>query len=281
MADGKLGMLPIGGIAVNLPLEKHTPSFVWSSLLGTSKQQDMHDGKKIYCFLPLPIKSGLPMHINGHFALDHEARRSFWMENEGFRSAWNELILFSTVATSYTEALKCLKLILFDSETTNYTAAQIREKLTCFQQYFPIAKNAHDTYEKYLVRSVYETIISDKEELFPVVFPIHRTGGDANTQNVRQNIDRKKETYERFQVTYKLEWTAFHPTGHQFPVFYVSVSHKAFSRSPVSNDSVKRSSISHTTFVRTPVLTNLLSRPLVLDTTLSGPFDDLLKVLGL
>ena len=281
MADGKLGMLPIGGVAVNLPEEKHTPSFVWSSLLGTSKQQDVHDGKKIYCFLPLPIKSGLPMHINGHFALDHEARRSLWMENEGFRSAWNELILFSTVAPSYIEALKCLKLILFDNETTNYTAAQIREKLTRFQQYFPIAKNAHDAYEKYFVKSVYETIISDKEELFPVAFPVQRTDENTSSKNARQSNLSQKETNERSQVTYRLEWTAFHPTGHQFPVFCTSLSDNVFKRPPLSADSVKRSSMSNTTFRRSPVATTLLSGPFVLDTTLSGSFDDFLKVLGL
>ena len=155
------------------------------------------------------------------------------------------------------------------------------EKNGRFQQYFPTAKNAHDAYEKYFVKSVYETIISDKEELFPVAFPVQRIDENTSSKNARQSNHSQKETNERSQVTYRLEWTACHQTGHQFPVFCTSLSDNVFKRPPLSADSVKRSSMSKTTFRSSPVSTTLLSGPFVLDTTLSGSFDDLLKVLGL
>jgi hypothetical protein len=44
-----------------------------------------------FCFLPLPLETGLPVHVNGHFSLDHEARRNLWTDDkEGYRSAWNK-----------------------------------------------------------------------------------------------------------------------------------------------------------------------------------------------
>ena len=49
---------------------------------------------KAFCFLPLPIETGLPVHVNGHFALDHEARRNLWSDDGGgYRTDWNTLLL--------------------------------------------------------------------------------------------------------------------------------------------------------------------------------------------
>ena len=61
--DEDLGMLPRGGVAC---------------LLNSSRSAGQRNGKegKAYCFLPLPFKTNLPVYINGHFALDHEARRN-------------------------------------------------------------------------------------------------------------------------------------------------------------------------------------------------------------
>jgi hypothetical protein len=37
--------------------------------------------------------------VNGHFSLDHEARRNLWIDDkEGYRSAWNKHLM-SDVAT--------------------------------------------------------------------------------------------------------------------------------------------------------------------------------------
>ena len=261
--EGKLGMLPIGGVAVNIPETKRVSSIL------SALESYLHESRKIYCFLPLPIESGLPMHINGHFVLDHEARRSLWMEEEGYKSAWNNLVLLTTVAPSYIEALKCLKAILFDNDSDEYTTEQIKEKVKRFEQYFPIGTKAHGKYEKYLVTSIYETIINDKEDLFPVAMPIQETEANMNLENTRQSGQLLSHTDKRSQVKYQLVWTAFHPTGHQFPIYYTSVSDTTVSRT--LDSIISRISVLGTTFNRT----------LVSDTTLSGSFDDLLKALGL
>ena len=82
-------MIPRGGVACLL--EKKS-----------KKHGEAIRKKKAYCFLPLPIETNLPVHINGHFALDHEARRNLWWdEKSGYRSEWNNAILGDVVASCY------------------------------------------------------------------------------------------------------------------------------------------------------------------------------------
>ncbi|EDO32862.1 predicted protein [Nematostella vectensis] len=85
----ELGLLPRGGVA---------------TLLDSPSAAD----KKAFCFLPLPFTTGLPVHVNGHFALDHEARRNLWRsESEGdHRGAWNTMLLKSVVAPCYVTLLR-------------------------------------------------------------------------------------------------------------------------------------------------------------------------------
>ena len=65
--DGRqYGLFPRGGIAAlvsPLPSSEYKPQHV------------------AYCFLPLPIYTGLPVHVNGHFALD-SSRRNLWHDTD-------------------------------------------------------------------------------------------------------------------------------------------------------------------------------------------------------
>ena len=68
------------------------------------------DGQ-VFCFLPLPIKSGLPVHINGQFILD-SSRRALWAPtNPGHqddRTRWNERMLKS-ISSSYANLIATMK----------------------------------------------------------------------------------------------------------------------------------------------------------------------------
>ena len=74
-------VLPKHGIAVPL---KHSTSF----------------HSKVFCFLPLPIESNLPVHINGQFVLGTN-RRSLWnSDNEDSKTRWNNALI-EAIASSY------------------------------------------------------------------------------------------------------------------------------------------------------------------------------------
>lgn len=65
-----------------------------------------------FCFLPLPIATGLPVHINGYFEISSN-RRDLWfgddMRGEGAaRALWNRAMLTSVAAPCYARALQRL-----------------------------------------------------------------------------------------------------------------------------------------------------------------------------
>jgi len=70
----ELALLPRGGVAA--PLD--------------AAATDRRPARRAFCFLPLPLKTGLPVHVNAHFALDHEARRCLWPDDDaGAKADWN------------------------------------------------------------------------------------------------------------------------------------------------------------------------------------------------
>ena len=78
-------VLPKHGLAIPLI---HSPSF----------------HSKVFCFLPLPIESNLPVHINGQFILGTN-RRSLWnSDNEDSKMKWNNALI-KAIASSYVHFL--------------------------------------------------------------------------------------------------------------------------------------------------------------------------------
>ena len=65
---------------------------------------------KVFCFLPLPLDSNLPVHVNGNFILD-ASRRDLWhptfKDKPDDRTRWNEELM-EAIASSYADFLvKC------------------------------------------------------------------------------------------------------------------------------------------------------------------------------
>ncbi|KAG5176706.1 hypothetical protein JKP88DRAFT_265343 [Tribonema minus] len=70
---------------------------------------------KAFCFLPLPVDAGLPVHVNGYFELSSN-RRDIWfgedLAGEGRRrSEWNRLLLEDVIVPAYA--------LLLDAATKN------------------------------------------------------------------------------------------------------------------------------------------------------------------
>ena len=69
---------------------------------------------QLFCFLPLPIKSKLPVHVNGNFAL-HSNRRDLWQSTtpreRDLETEWNHALLHA-IASSYANFLESVKLTM-------------------------------------------------------------------------------------------------------------------------------------------------------------------------
>ena len=157
----ELGMLPRGGVAC---------------ILEKNYKDNVERGKKAYCFLPLPFETDLPVHINAHFALDHEARRNLWRdEGDGYRSDWNNALLGDVVASCYLtlliEVRAFLKLpISKDGKPCTLTCSEgkVLQSIKAYESIFPL-KPLSDPYWEILVDSLYAEMESNEVRVLPVV----------------------------------------------------------------------------------------------------------------
>ncbi|XP_026001170.1 LOW QUALITY PROTEIN: sacsin-like [Astatotilapia calliptera] len=137
--------LPIGGIAV--PLQNHPETGKFSTL-----QTDLVG--QAFCFLPLPIHTGLPVNVNGTFAVTSN-RKGLW--ETGVKNDWNKALLQDPVVTAYVTVLKALKKMSEDKQLVSY----------CYHTFWPEREKVTETF-KPLVDALYSTIVDDSvgPELF-------------------------------------------------------------------------------------------------------------------
>ena len=127
----------------------------------TTKREDFKG--QVFCFLPLPVQSGLPVHVNGHFILN-STRRELWtstdISREDDRSKWNSNLV-QALSSSYADFLHQAR--------THYVAEEyknIRSALSCIEHYYSLFPNyssqskgvwntlACDTYKVILERNL-------------------------------------------------------------------------------------------------------------------------------
>ncbi|KAK3735703.1 hypothetical protein QZH41_001319 [Actinostola sp. cb2023] len=160
-----LGLLPRGGVACLI-----------------SSSSTIKPPGKAYCFLPLPFKTGLPIHINGHFALDHEARRALWRSETGdYRSKWNDILLRQVVAPCYVvmleEIRQFISLVVAEDNRTYLRGGRYEAErfLSYYESFFP-SLNLSAPYWKVLAIDVYRHMNSRRSRLLPVLHHICTTG---------------------------------------------------------------------------------------------------------
>lgn len=150
-----------------------------------------HNYKKPYrafCFLPLSLETGLPFHVNGHFALD-SARRNLWRDDDGVgvRSDWNNSLMTALVAPAYVELLGQLKKRNFPgtdptiSVLHNTPIHTVKDILKKFLSFFPVNRLDLQPDWYCLVKAVYACIYEDSKRLLPVVRAPNVDGSDMQS----------------------------------------------------------------------------------------------------
>ena len=154
----ELGMLPRGGVAC---------------LLEKTSHDDNEKRKKAFCFLPLPFETVLPVQINGHFALDHEARRNLWRDEAGgYRTDWNSALLADVVTSCYLtlliEVRTFLQLPTASPSIVACTEDEMLRRISVYERLFPLEAPA-DPYWKTLIDSLYQELDNIGLKILPVV----------------------------------------------------------------------------------------------------------------
>ncbi|XP_053176968.1 sacsin [Scomber japonicus] len=150
-----------------------------------------HNYKKphrAFCFLPLSLESGLPFHVNGHFALD-SARRNLWRDDNGVgvRSDWNNNLMTSLIAPACVELLIQLKRRCFPGPDPTMTVVQgtplhvVKDSLRKFLFFFPVNRLDIQPDWYCLVKAVYNSIHAELKRLLPVVRAPHIDSSDMHS----------------------------------------------------------------------------------------------------
>ena len=104
-------LIPIGGIAAKLGKYGKTEC-------NLSK---MEPGGLLFCFLPLPISTPFPVHINGYFAV-HSSRTHIHeispLDKTDKKAVWNEALLEDAVAHAYCIFLEDISKLFSNSESS-------------------------------------------------------------------------------------------------------------------------------------------------------------------
>ena len=161
--NGYLRLLPRGGVACLLQDV-------------STESESLRRGHKAYCFLPLPVETGLPLHINGNFALDHETRRNLWTDkNDRSRIDWNNGLIEYVIASCYLTLLDKVRSLLelpvtksTDIVTLNCSKGDLVDKIRYYEKLFPLAGSTSQ-YWVDLVASVYQGMNYKRTRLLPVV----------------------------------------------------------------------------------------------------------------
>ncbi|XP_067364140.1 sacsin isoform X3 [Channa argus] len=150
-----------------------------------------HNYKKThraFCFLPLSLETGLPFHVNGHFALD-SARRNLWRDDNGVgvRSDWNNNLMTLLIASACVELLIQLKRRYFPGPDPTMTVLQgsplhvVKDTLRKYLFFFPVNRLDIQPDWYCLVKAVYNCIHADLKRLLPVVRVVQPDNSDIHS----------------------------------------------------------------------------------------------------
>ncbi|XP_066271265.1 sacsin-like [Branchiostoma lanceolatum] len=159
--------------------------------------------KRAFCFLPLPIETKLPVHVNGHFALDHEARRNLWRDEKGgMKSDWNKTLIKEVIAPAYAAVLDAKRAADFGVEQRHFSASKaqdVRRSLDRFHDLFPSVSKTTDEWKGHSL-AFYQHVDRKHIRLLPL---LRSTADDCTPR------DGQAGNHSSRQMT--LEWLP--PTG--------------------------------------------------------------------
>ena len=162
--NGDLMLLPRGGTACLLEKRIHGQI-----------ERDVRP-RRAFCFLPLPVITSLPVHINGHFALGYENRRHLWTnaDGTGYKQDWNNFLSEEVIAPAYLNLLTHIRMqglntTMHDNVARVFCSRQILESaVQAYQQYFPDFDEFRPQWHP-LVKAFYQKSASKETAILPAI----------------------------------------------------------------------------------------------------------------
>ncbi|XP_053397885.1 sacsin-like [Mercenaria mercenaria] len=209
LLGGKIGLSPQGGVALCTGSIDTDPSnYIFEN--GTVC--------KAFCFLPLPIKTGLPVHVHGYFSLDHESRRTLWKSDTAetcYRTLWNNSLIELVISPAYVKLLEYIKEKMFEGVTEcRKPFWEVSRLVANYQTLFPLDCKINDSYWKHLTCCVYKELRVESISFLPC----------------------QSTTWYSNKKTTTLSWTPFRIIGHTYPTYLMQESSIVDSESNHTSD---------------------------------------------
>ncbi|ESN95266.1 hypothetical protein HELRODRAFT_193608 [Helobdella robusta] len=197
----ELMLMPRGGVA----------AIVDGNDIKTSRKRS----KKLYCFLPLPVKSEFQVNINGHFAVDYEARRNLWYDDQetSLKTEWNIFLFENVIADAYVSLLENLTTYVsvfynckqdFSQEDDFSYVSSV--DLQSYVNLFPVFNDDTTAYWRRCATNVFRKIADEKVSVLPIF-----------NRNNHAYINDNNEMVE--DETYAIKWTTVLSNDHVKAVF--------------------------------------------------------------
>jgi sacsin len=172
-----------------------------------SKTDSVHNCK-IFCFLPLPLRSRLPVHVNGKFVLD-AARSGLWQSRDPLRpddkQIWNHRLI-EAIASSYIEFLVLCR-TQYISTSPYQSSAELQSDITSYYSLFPRWDETPKPEGEMLklAEAVYKGLLSCNSPVLAVIkkTQVEASGPQAEKQyhfvvewlNLKNDDDPSKQAY--------------------------------------------------------------------------------------
>ena len=198
----RLSLLPRAGIAA--PVE-----YEWQQPTGC---------RKAYCFLPLPIETDLPVHVNGHFALN-DSRRNLWQDGSrqtrSEKQQWNEELIKSIIAPAYCSfLLEARNSVESALQSARGVQRELESRLKWFHGLFPRLEQSRDQYWDTLAKEVYRCIAQGHLSILACVSqPLYN-----ETQTIAAKVRLCRREKDRHTIDDCVGWFVTSPTLRWLPV---------------------------------------------------------------
>ncbi|XP_064809741.1 sacsin-like [Oncorhynchus masou masou] len=162
--EGQIGRVPQAALAACVSSQPREKGKI-SSTSSLPKQDDFIG--QAFCSLPLPGKTGLPVHVNGNFEVD-SSRRGFWKQDgKSLKIDWNESLKLNVIAPLYANLLNYIRCDLKKVKVNSiHLDSVLDSSYLCF---FPtISKDTGQDWHE-MIHEVYRSVNDRKLDLIPVL----------------------------------------------------------------------------------------------------------------
>ena len=123
----------------------------------------------LFCFLPMPLESGHPVHLNGHFLVDDSRKHLETKVHQGLDD-WNRSLAVKVIAPCYRDLLLQAQIMTKNSETDHQW----------FYSLFPTVKKEGEVGELKLAKAVYSGLLDINPKILLQILPVPN-GPDIRT----------------------------------------------------------------------------------------------------